>query len=170
MTEAGIEHRELPYREEDLDLKSLSPLVRWAYDYWKGKIRDGRLPGRADLDPLEMKPILPNIVLLSVRAEPLDFYYRLIGTEIDRHSQKYNTGKWMSEIPERREPSKVWSNCRLVAETGQPSCRSIPYVGPHRDFLATCQINLPLASDGQRVDMLMIVVDYIEAHRQRARR
>ena len=169
MAEAEQMNASLPYREELLELDSLTPLVRWAYDYWKGKIRDGRLPGRADLDPIEMKPVLPNIVLLKVRRDPLDFYYRLIGTEIDRHSENYNTGRWMSDVPERRAPSTVWANCKAVVETGQPSCRSIPYVGPHKDFLSTCQVALPLSGDGKQVDMVLVVVDYIEAGRRAVR-
>ena len=161
MTEDIKDAANLPYREDLLDLSALTPKIQWAYRYWKNKITSGGLPSRQDLSPVEMISILPNIILLDVQWDPLDFRYRLIGTDIDRHSEQNHTGKWMSEIPERRAPSTVWDNCAMVATNIQPSCRSIPYVGRHRDFATTSQITLPLSSNGKQVDMLFIVIEYV---------
>src|SRR5260370_17327555 len=51
------------------------------YQYWDGKRRGRLMPSRADIDPIELKPYLPQLVLLDVEGEPPRFRYRLVGTE-----------------------------------------------------------------------------------------
>lgn len=137
-----------------------------AQSYWAQKRGSQSMPARADIEPGEIKPLLPNIVLLDVLTDPLDFRYRLIGTRIDEHSAQRCTGLLMSEVPGRARPSTVWSNCQRVVETGQPSDSQVPYVGPHKDYVTTRQVVLPLSDDGKHVNMLMIVVDYLPATEQ----
>lgn len=138
-----------------------SDKIRQAEDYWN-QVRSNRaMPSRADINPADIKALLPNVILIEVLWDPLDFRYRLIGTEIDRHSAESYTGKRISEIPERAPPSTVWNNLAGVAETKTPSRASVPYVGPQKDFMATNQIVLPLSTDGERVDGLFLVIDYI---------
>ena len=52
--------------------------------YWHGKIRDGRLPAREDIDPAEIVPLLPDIVLLNVEWEPFRCRVRLRGTRAEQ--------------------------------------------------------------------------------------
>ncbi|MDJ0948072.1 MAG: PAS domain-containing protein [Alphaproteobacteria bacterium] len=136
-------------------------IISLARTYWD-RIRGSRqMPSRKDIDPGDIRDILPNVVLLDVQQEPLDFRYRLIGTEVDRHSSEKHTGKWVTDIPERAPPSKVWENLVHVVETGAPSEQSVPYVGPLQDFVTTRQITLPLSDNGSDVNMLLIVIDYV---------
>lgn len=62
---------------------------------------------------------------------------------------------------DRAPPNKVWDNLSRVVETKQPSKASIPYTGRHKDFITTNQIVLPLSTDGNTVDGLFLVIDYI---------
>ena len=60
------------------------PLLQRLHAYWDGK-RNGRVyPGREVIDPLELRFMLGNLILLDVEPEPLRFRYRLFGTEIAR--------------------------------------------------------------------------------------
>lgn len=129
--------------------------------YWERKRGDRPMPARADIEPSELKAILPNLALADVAYDPLDFRYRLIGSEIDRHSADSHTGKWVSEIPGRAPPSAVWENLVGVVTSKTPSERSVPYVGPFKDFVTTRQIILPLSDDGTTVNMLMGAIDYV---------
>lgn len=53
---------------------------RFVHDLWQKK-RGGRaIPSRSDFDPAELKPFLPQIILIEVRNDPPDFRYRLAGT------------------------------------------------------------------------------------------
>jgi len=142
-------------------LEPSSVLLCDAYRYWLDRCRDRAMPSRSDIDPVEMVGFLPNVALLDVKWDPMDFRYRVIGTAIDYHSSATHTGEWVSEIPGRAPPSSVWDNFLRVAETGLPSDSAVPYVGPHKDFVKTAQITLPLSYEGQVVDMLLLVVDYI---------
>lgn len=140
---------------------STGSLIDDVVHYWEWKRGDRDMPARADLDPSDLKPLLPHLLLVDVARDPLNFRYRLIGSEIDRHSAEPQTGKWITDIPGRAPPSAVWDNLEEVATSGVPSDRSVPYVGPLREFLTTRQVTLPLSDDGRLVNMLLIAVHYI---------
>lgn len=54
--------------------------IQQGYDYWQ-RIAAGRpMPGRADLDPLDIPRLLPHVMLVDV-LEVGRYRYRLIGTE-----------------------------------------------------------------------------------------
>lgn len=137
-------------------------IIGEAEEYWNS-IRGARLmPARSDIVPEAIVRLLPNVILMDVAHNPLNFRYRLIGTEIDRHSAGNQTGKWITDIPGRAPPSKVWENLEAVIKERRPSTRSIPYVGRHRDFITSRQITMPLSSNGTDIDMLFLVIDYIK--------
>uniref|UniRef100_UPI003137A719 PAS domain-containing protein n=1 Tax=Ferrovibrio terrae TaxID=2594003 RepID=UPI003137A719 len=80
-----------------LDLNSATPLLRQGYDSWLAKCGDRPMPARADLDPAEITPLLPNLILRDVLRDtkpgwPLDFRYRLIGTRVDAMMNGRYTG------------------------------------------------------------------------------
>jgi hypothetical protein len=68
----------------DPSLQFLHPLPAAAAAYWRSKMRNGRLPTRADIDPLEFPQLLPYVLLFDrVRsgAPAADrFRFRLMGT------------------------------------------------------------------------------------------
>ena len=51
----------------------LGAMLLALHEYWTRKRGDRRMPTRADLDPLDMIPLLPNLFLVNVRPRPLDF-------------------------------------------------------------------------------------------------
>lgn len=130
------------------------------YAYWRGRC-SGRLPSRAMIDPAEIPALLPHVVLHGVERDPLDFVYRLIGTEVRRHMAEDRTGQRMSAIPGQRAPSRIWSNLASIVETGRPVLNSTPYEGPLKDFVTMESLQLPLAADGATVDMILVFVDFM---------
>ena len=56
-------------------------------DWWHGKRGERAMPSRAELDPIELKAILPNLLLIDVAPAPNGsghvFSCRLAGTELD---------------------------------------------------------------------------------------
>ena len=138
-----------------------SPINQQSFDYWKQKRGSRRMPARDDIDPSEIAKILPHIFLLDVRAEPLDFRYRLIGTKMDEHMMGAYTGLWMSEIPHQKPPSRIWASCRQVVESRQPLSSDTPYVGKHKEFLTTEDLIMPLSDDGEQVNMLFVTVGFV---------
>lgn len=152
---------DLPQATVDL----ATPRLRDGYEYWNARRGPRPMPGRADLDPAEIKPLLPHVVLMDVvrnsAALTIDFRYRLIGTLVDDHSSGRFTGRLMSDIAHQRSPSRLWSNFEWVVAERQPKISRVPYAGPHNDFLSVVDIVMPLSQDGETVDMLFCVVDYL---------
>ncbi|HLT77666.1 MAG TPA: PAS domain-containing protein [Ferrovibrio sp.] len=151
-----------------LGLDDATAILRSGYDYWERKRAGRPMPARRDIDPLEITALLPHVVLLDVLHDsdfgPLDFRYRVMGTAVEaKLSQRY-TGLRMSEIAHQRPPGRLWSNFETVVRTGQPLVTQVPYIGPHKDFLAAQDLITPLSSDGSRVDMLFNFVDFIPRH------
>ncbi len=93
--------------------------------------------------------------------DPLDFRYRLIGTVIDAHMNEPMTGRWMSSILHQRAPSRIWSACKRVVEERIVHSSDAPHVGPIKDFVVSEDILMPLSDDGETVDIIFVVVDYL---------
>ena len=138
-----------------------SPVNRAALAYWES-IRKGRpMPSRADLDPADIVELLPQVFLLDVQQEPLNFRYRLVGTMMDDHMTGAYTGLWMRQIPHQCPPSRIWSSCEQVATGRQPISSDVPYVGKNRDILSTEDLIMPLSDDQETVNMLFVTVGFI---------
>lgn len=148
-----------------LGLDDATALLRKGYEYWNSKRAGRSIPARRDIDPAEITALLPHVVLIDVLRDsdfgPLDFRYRLMGGAIEANLSNRYTGLRMSEIPHQRPPSRLWSNFETVVTTRQPLITQVPYIGPHKDFLAAQDLITPLSSDGSSVDMLFNLVDFI---------
>lgn len=153
-----------------------TPLLQLAQDYWD-RIRGNRpMPARRDLDPAAIVPLLPHVVLMDVlrdgspgAAWPIDFRYRLLGTLADANMSARYTGRRMSELPHQRPPGELWTGLQWVAEHRVPRVNSVPYVGPHKDFMKVVDIMLPLSEDGETVNMLFCVIDFVPRDTRPAR-
>jgi hypothetical protein len=144
------------------DIKS--PKLQQALAYWNEKRGQRQMPARADIDPMEMIPLLPHVILLDVLGDPLDFRYRLIGTLVEDHMSAPYTGRRFSEFQGQREGSRIWTCSERVLNEKQPVRSDIPYIGPMRDFTTIEDIMMPLSSDGESVDVIFIAVEYIRKH------
>jgi hypothetical protein len=141
------------------DIKS--PKLRQGLAYWNEKRGQRLMPARADLDPMEIIPLLPHVILLDVLRDPLDFRYRLIGTLVEDHMSAPYTGRRFSEFESQRKGSRIWACSERVLEEKQPVRTDIPYIGPKSDFTTIEDVMMPLSSDGETVDLIFIVVEYI---------
>lgn len=120
--------------------------------YWQDLCPPDGLPGRGDIDPLDIPGLLPNVYLVDIRHTPLNFRYRLLGTAIVEHSMHDYTGMWVGDIPMQAPPSQIWSLYETVVGTRRPACDLIPYKDRANWFVEMqC---MPLSRDGSQVDML----------------
>lgn len=152
------------------NLDSATPLLRQAYAYWAEKAAGRDMPARRDIAPAEMVPLLPYLVLMDVLHDakpgwPLDFRYRLIGTHVDIMMNGRYTGKCMSELPHQQPGSRIWTSLETVTTQRQPRVNRVPYVGPHKDFISVVDMVMPLSSDGETVDMLFCIIDFVSRER-----
>lgn len=129
------------------------PDLQILYRYWDTKRGPRALPSRADINPAEIKPLLPDVMLWSA-AEP--FLIRLVGDHIVRFVGANNTGK---PATERMPPDAATSMRAVIAtviESKSPRFRlgkAYWLAGKsYRNFEACF---LPLSADGETVDMIL---------------
>lgn len=145
--------------------------LAFLYQYWCRKKRDGRLPARADIDPTEIPGRLwPTLMLLDVVPDggQVRFRYRLVGTAFTHAFARDPTHEFIDEALPTRSGYRdyivnlyldmiamrkgIYSE-NLFALDGQP--------GP----MVTKRLSLPLASDGETIDMAMASHTYEYDHR-----
>ena len=144
-----------------LDPSALSaPRLKEALAYWRSKLAGRPMPARRDIDPIDMPRLLPYVMLIDVLSRPLDFRYRLIGTQARAIAAKDYTGRHFSELAGKGKGSVVWDSCEEVVLTRAPLTRSPPYVGPERDLQRCENLLLPLSDNGSDVNMILKIISF----------
>lgn len=130
------------------------------FAYWTSLREGARLPGRQQVDPAGIKRLLPTVSLIDVVGEPqgaapVEFRMRLAGTGLYGVYGREITGKRLSDIY-NSAAADYWR-----AELGRVVIERRPAVGVHNlawrgaSHLSILWLRLPLASDGEDVDMIL---------------
>jgi hypothetical protein len=125
------------------------------YGYWAALRKADRLPGRRDIDPAAFKRLLPTVSLVDVRREPLGFRMRLAGTGLYGVYGREITGLDLSQVYPAPEAADWHERLKRVVETRKPAMgvHSLAWRGSARQSIVW--LRLPLAGDGQSVDMIL---------------
>jgi hypothetical protein len=143
------------------------PRVRRFHDYWLSKCRPGRLPARADIDPVEIPDLLPWIMLIDPVAGPdgTRFRMRLIGTGLVARAGRDATGNFYDELFSKRDVARFAAIYNEVIRSGRPhhfhSDVDINRL-EGREHIRYERLLCPLASDGKTVDMLVAIVAFLD--------
>jgi hypothetical protein len=139
-----------------------NPRLRQFHEYWRGKMRDGRLPGRADIDPVEIPDLLRSITLVEIVEDGGKRRYRvrLFGTDHVQYNGRDLTGMFVDEAFAPEDLAKVTEVYDRMADGGEPHHWRMHVLTPGREFVHYERLMLPLASDGANVDMLIGVFDF----------
>ncbi|MEO3430817.1 PAS domain-containing protein [Pelagibius sp. CAU 1746] len=137
------------------------PKIRELFDYWLAIHPEAGLPGRQHLDPMDIPRLLPNIWMLDVKQDPLCFRFRLVGTEIVRFTGRDATGLCLAEVyPDYKATEAYRVHC-ACARSGEPAYRRSGVLSnPGRRHIEAERLYLPLAENGERVDILLIMTLY----------
>lgn len=129
--------------------------LRRLYDYWRSRCRDGRLPSRHDIDPLDIPDLLPNLFLLDVVGDAEDFVFRLAGTLVEDAFSMPLRGRSIAQIQRAAGTPIPVAQHIEVARGGGPRYREGSVLVSGRDHWRTHRLLLPLSSDGRVVDVLI---------------
>jgi hypothetical protein len=125
------------------------------FAYWASRRQGARLPGRASIHPEHFKRHLPTISLIDVVREPRTYRLRLAGTGLYGVYGREITGKRLCDIY-NTAAADYWR-----VELGKVVSEKRPAVGVHSlawrgaSHLSILWLRLPLASDGDQVDMIL---------------
>lgn len=142
-------------------LASCHPSIREIHAYWDGKRRGRRMPSRADIDPAEMVPFLPNLTLVDVAStEPLSLVYRLVGTREVAARGNDPTGRTVAEAFYGRSLEGAMANYRAVIDGRIPVFDPDDKTSPHGRLSERGSIFLPLSDDGETVNKVLVYTAY----------
>lgn len=139
-----------------------NPLVRRFHAFWQERCRDGRLPAKADMDPVDMRAFLPSLILTAVLHDPLDFEYRIIGEAVAARLGNI-TGRRVRQAALLNISSSAYDNYCAVVQSRQPQFLeglSTAAMRPDRQYL-TSRVHCPLAGDGATVDHIISCVAFL---------
>ncbi len=131
---------------------------RRAFAYWRSKAPEGRLPGRPDIDPLEMPDLLSWLTLVDVvwEGERLRLRCRLIGTQVVARFGRDITGLYAEEAYSGDYLAQALETYGAVIESRRPQLSRHQIPIEDREHAAYDRLILPLAKDGDTVDMFMV--------------
>ena len=136
------------------------PKLQQLYQYWVEKRGERLMPARADLDPIDIRFAIGDVILADVLDEtPPRFRIRLHGTNLSERTNFDLTGKMLDEMPAPEFRDLSHRSFTKVALTREPlhALADRPLDGRTQRYEA---IILPLSADGERVDRLLIGMIY----------
>jgi len=125
------------------------------FGYWAGLRRPGRLPSRADIDPNRFKRHLPTVSLIDVIPAPLSFRQRLAGTGLYALHRREITGLTLEQAYGEQEAPYWRAELEAVVQRRRPGVGLRSLAARDTGDLSVLWLRLPLASDGERVDMIL---------------
>ena len=132
------------------------PRLRQLYDYWDGKRGDRPMPARADLDPIDIRFAIGDVILVDVLDEESPrFRIRLHGTNLAERTNFDLTGKMLDEMPAPEFRELVTRTFRRVVHTREPLHALAERLLDGRVHRYETII-MPLSSDGERIDRPMV--------------
>jgi hypothetical protein len=145
----------------EIGTRTRDPSIRALIDYWLQIHPGDRLPGRRHLDPADIPELLPGIVLTDIERDPFRIRFRLVGTKVGEAFGEEFTGRYLDEAVPDWETSFIYLHRKVVAETGMPHYWYGPASVRFRlDYAPIERIYLPLAGDGETVDMILAMTVY----------
>jgi hypothetical protein len=151
----------VPFRSTPLEVEALSdPGPQTLYAYWQRKLVGRRMPARSDIDPLDLKAVLPNLILLDVHAEPLDFRVRVAGTRIYDIFGADLTGRSVRDLTPPLLSDAIWASLETMTRDGLPQHVHLEFATASGYARSYRVLRLPLGDDGATVDRILVATGY----------
>jgi hypothetical protein len=133
-----------------------SSLLR-LYEYWSVRRGARPMPARGDIDPIDLKALLPLLILIDVVPDSRRYVYRLVGTHEVEMRGSDPTGKTVDEAYYGESTDVTTGYLDHVVRTRQP----LLYRGTYQPLRTRTQredvLFLPLSQDGETVNMIMVL-------------
>jgi hypothetical protein len=129
--------------------------------YWNSRA-DGLAPQRNDIDPADIKPLLPFLYIVRYERDPFRVRYILTGTEADRWNGFNLTGRYVDEFlsPDIHGANRILLDAYAKAfETAAPVFCT--YSWPTRaGYTLEVRVGMFPLRVGEQVEQCLAVEDY----------
>lgn len=140
---------------EGLELETGDAALKRLYRYWTERRGAKRFPSRADIDPLDFGYALGRVSLVDVLEHPRRYRYRLVSTSLTARLGYEMTGKFLDQVPETEMRAYTERLYAAAVASRVPLHSRDEAMLDGRRWRHEALI-LPLSSDGDAVDMLLI--------------
>ena len=149
-----------------------NPLLLKGLALWQRQRDTRRFPGRSEMSPRQLSSLLRNTVLVRVLGNAEDFEFRIVGDAIvtvqGASFQSMTTTQIDAVLPGYGRMLR--RSYLAVCESGEPSAyRGWFDRGPDGRAFFHESVVLPLGTDGQTVDHLLILGVYAYSDKQALR-
>lgn len=141
-----------------------SSRIRRLLSYWNQKRGDRAMATRDDIDPGEIRDLLPNIVMVDIEV-PFRVRYRLVGTRVADFNRIDFTGRYLDDLH--------WDGLGRYSRAYRYACdHGVPVYGIDswplaRDHHGRSEIVImPLSLDGKLVDRCIGLEDFLFSEHQ----
>jgi hypothetical protein len=130
------------------------------YAYWERKRGTRRMPARADIDPADLKRILPSIILAKFDRETRRVRFTLVGTRCVAYAAMDYTGHYLDELDFSCDFDTDWHEVyRVLAREGQPILGIVKTFLKDNRVCELAEVLLPLSDDGETVTHCIAIED-----------
>ena len=141
--------------ERELELPLLPMELAPLYAYWLNKRGDHLMPSRDDVDPVDLRSVIARVSLVQVNPAVPRFTLRVWGPSDVTRLHGPRCWGHVSDVKPTIYSRMTARHYELAIERGAPVLHDI--VLTHEDLrFHYRRISLPLATDHQRTDMLLL--------------
>ncbi|HVO01161.1 MAG TPA: PAS domain-containing protein [Candidatus Cybelea sp.] len=130
--------------------------IRTLIDYWRSKCRGDTPPPRSAIEPSDIRPLLPYLVLAELSQAPLEIVYRLVGTAVAKAHRDDFTGRSHDTVGSLAG-SGIEDAYRRVLENGAPSCGRTGLDAGDGSWIGFEYAILPLSDDGRAINKCLAI-------------
>ena len=124
------------------------------YRYWDAKRTGRAMPARRDVEPAELRTLLPFITLIDQVDGRLR--YRLVGTAAAQEIGRDLTGRFVGSYVSPPDYAQAFVGiCQRVITSGRPVFSTAEYRAPSTVVHGASRLMLPLGEDGTKAEMII---------------
>lgn len=137
-----------------------SDRIRQLHDWWLSKRGVRKIPDRSDVDPAELKPLLPYILISECSLQPFNLHYRLVGTTVVGITGFDITGHDLASLTPPDTTEDWLGHYRLVFDTCVPAFGTTTVPTIYGDPFSYEFAIFPLSKGGDAVAQFIALEDY----------
>ena len=118
------------------------------------------MPARADIDPAELKRILPCVILAKIEQAPLRVRFTLVGTRCVANAGMDFTNRYLDEIDFSCDFDTDWADVyRTICAERRPVMGLVNTSLKDGRVCELVEVVLPLSDDGETVTHCIAIED-----------